>query len=340
MSEPTTLLLQKAVKRSGGQEIELSFCRDCAFVETVDLSGPRMILKYDDRFSVLRNHLQVVPGDIIDCTLSADAYESGMLNFKAGFRVMSMPVEGDVVTLNMLQEEIACLKDPVKGARLFSKNAYSIEDIIKQTQKAAGISEQLPVDGISMSLLNDYHLLPGDRPSLLLRQLAYEHGALIYAFRGKICFKKLSDLYGGTTNITLSYRKPDADFQVVTYRHLNTDKLVSDKTQRKYFGWSITDGLIEANQSIDAPMEWCQHDSSQIMDNMTVIAMPILDIVTWGTGRLGPGLSVNFQWYLEASWNDSWLDESLPTKAVTGNVTHYTAGAQNYYCRMKAMIPA
>jgi hypothetical protein len=41
------------------------------------------------------------------------------------------------------------------------------------------------------------------------------------------------------------------------------------------------------------------------------------------------------QWNTDFSYNDSSVDESLPTQAIVGAVSHYTNGASNYYCRVK-----
>jgi len=86
-------------------------------------------------------------------------------------------------------------------------------------------------------------------------------------------------------------------------------------------------------------MEWSRYDNTATLDNLTKITMPILDIITFGTGRLAPGMSIDFQWNLDYPYNDSVTDESLPKHAVIGNVSHYTSGAMNYYCRIKAVVP-
>lgn len=338
MSDQQTLLLQKATFAEAAtqdKDIDLSLLKDCAFVETIDLSGPRLIMTMDDRFSVVRNAMQVKVGSVINCILSTAAYDAlSPLTFQADFQVMSMPVNGDLVTMNLLQKEIADLKIPSKKAMLFTKlSGQSIESIIKK------LAPGFVYDPISGALLNDYHLLPGDRPSMVLRQLAIEHGAMIYAFRGKICFKKMSDLYQQTTNVVFQYKMANADFQIVTYKHLNSDALVSDRVNRKLFGFNLIDGLIQATRNTDYPAEWSHYDNSETMNNVTTIALPVLDIITFGTGSLEPGLPINFAWNMDYSFNDSFSDESLPKSAVIGNVSHYTSGAMNYYCRLKALVP-
>ena len=338
MSE--TLLLQKAVfpesKDKENSELDLAMCKDVAFVETMDLSGPRLILKFDDRFSIVRNIMGVSIGSVIRCSLSTAAFDVTPLIFEADFRIMSMPVDGDVVTLNMLHEPVAKLKDPSKTARLFTRERYSsVNAIIKAI--APGF---VAYDFDLFPLRNDYHLLPGERPSLLLRQIERETGAILFAFRGTLKLLRLSRLYGGTTNVTFCYLEPEAAYQIITYRHLNAENLITDRIRRKYIGFNLIDGLIESTTNTESPVEWSQYDNTQTMNNIGKFPMPVLDMVTFGTGGLGPGLPINFRWNLELEYGDLAIDESLPVMAVIGNVSHYTSGAMNYFCRLKAVVPA
>jgi len=329
---PQTPLLQSAFK--GDTELDISFCKEVFFVETLDLSGPRLVMRFDDHFSILRNIMKVVAGDVLTCTLS-DPWHENKLNFTAGFKIMSMPVDGELVTLNCLQSEIAATKTPAVKARLFSKESSSVSGIMQCL--APGFSSYDGAD--DFALLNPYHLLPGERPSLVLRQMAFEHGAVIYASRGKLKIKKLSDLYAATTDVTFEYGNPKSDYQIVTYNHLNKEKLIEDRVVRLNTGFSMTDGFLKSSKHTDAAIEITSADSQTVMDNLSKIAVPVLDIITWGAGHLCSGIPIKFKWNMDVAYDSSLADESLPTKAVVGSVAHYSAGASNYFCRIKAVIP-
>ena len=101
----------------------------------------------------------------------------------------------------------------------------------------------------------------------------------------------------------------------------------------------MTDGFLSSDKYGDAAPEVTAADTQAIMDNLSTIAVPILDIITWGAGHLGPGLPIKFQWNLDVAYQDSLIDESLPTQALVGSVAHYSAGATNYFCRLKAVVP-
>ncbi len=287
MADTKTPLLQSVKK--DGKDLDLSFCKEAIFVETLDLSGPRLILTFDDTLSILRNVMQVKVGDILDCVL-ADPWHEDKLNLTAGFQVMSMPVDGELVTVNCLQKEIADMKIPAAKARLFSKEGSSISGIMKAL--APGFTSY---EGDGFALLNPYHLLPGERPSLVLRQMAIEHGAVVYASRGKLCFKKLADIFGSATDVTFEYKNPQAKFQVVTYNHLNKEQLIADRVVRRNSGFHITEGFISAEKYSDAAPEITSADTQAVMDNLSVIAVPILDIITWGAGHLCPGTADSIQ---------------------------------------------
>lgn len=335
--EQNTKLVQ-SITLPTGDLVDLSLMLECAFVETIDLSGPRLILKFNDELAILRNIQKIKIGDALKVSLSTEFHDgdNAPLVFTADFVVMSMPVQGGMLVLNCLQKDIAELKRPAISARMWDPaNGASIETVIKDL--VAGSSLYTDID--EFALLGRVHLLPGDRPSAVLRRLAIEHGASIYARRGTLYFRDLSQYYDTPTNVVFQYNNPHAEFQIAEYRHLNYDDLIADQTERKFFGWNIIDGFVQADRHTDKAPEWSGYDQTAILNNLSKVNVPVLDIITWGTGRLGPGLPIDMQWILTATYQDSALDESLPTHAVIGNVSHYMAG-MNYYCRLKALVPA
>jgi len=327
-----TPLLQSAFR--GETELDLSFCKAVSFVETIDLSGPRLILTFDDTYSIIRNVMKIKVGDVLKCAL-ADMMHENKLNLTADFQIMSMPVDGELVTINCLQKEIADLKKPSVNARLFSNGGgMDVIGILKALTSFKDFDAPDPI-----ALLNPYHLLPGERPSLLLRQLAMEHALVIYAFRGKLCVKTMAAMFGQSLpENVFQYKNPDADYQIVDYKHVNREALIADRVARKYVGFSLTDGILSSGNYGDQPPEITAADSQAVLDNLSKIAIPVLDIITWGAGSIGPGLPMKFQWNMDDKWKDSAIDESLPTSAIVGTVAHYSAGASNYFCRVKAVI--
>jgi hypothetical protein len=302
----------------------------------MDMSGPRLILKFDDSLSILRNVMKVKTGDDLTCVLS-DAFGKNEINITAIFEIMSMPVNGEIVTLNCLLSKIASMKTPAIKPTIFPLSGNSLSKIIG-TLTANAFTTSISVS----TLLNSYHLLPGERPSMLLRQMAIEHGAAAYVSRDKLFFTLLSELNKTAPDATKTfhYKNPREPYQIVDYAHINRDELVSDRLTRKYTGFSLGNGFIPsttvpAKKDVDAPSEMTAYYDIAIIDNLPFMAIPILDIVTIGAGHLTPGIAIKMQWNTDFSYNDSSVDESLPTQAIVGAVSHYTNGASNYYCRVK-----
>jgi len=325
LSDTTTPLLQSAKK--GSTELDISFCREVSFVETLDLSGPRLILKFDDSYSILRNVMKIKQGDVLTCVIH-DAMHSKKLNFTDDFQIMSMPVEGEVVTLNCLLKAIADMKIPAVQARLFSKTESVVSVLKALGPDIPGYYSNIP------ALLSAYHLLPGERPSLVLRQMAIEHGAFMYNARNLLCL--VTSLLSGIT-ITLHYKNPKVEDQILDYTHINSESIVCDRVLRKYTGFNIKDGFIQAPRYGEYPPETTSSDNIAVLDNLSTIAIPILDIITTGSGLIKPGIKLKFVWNMDVAYKDVFSDESLPTTAYAGTVVHYSAGASNYFCRVKVM---
>jgi hypothetical protein len=320
------------------QAIDISFCREVSFVETLDLSGPRLILKFDDSLSILRNIMKIKTGDVLCCAL-ADLLAKKEMDYTANFTIMSMPVNGEVVTLNCLLKEIADMKTPAVKPQMFATDKdlkTTISALTHIDSPATAPPMKINFPGL-IATQNSYHLLPGERPTMLLRQMAIEHGAAVFVSRGVINFVKLSTLSSAPVKTCFHFKNPLASYQILDYTHINRDDLVSDRLVRKFSGFSETDpkGFIYSTKNTGAAVEITAHDNLAIINNLSTMPVPILDIMTSGAGHLMPGIKLKIQWNTDESYGDSFLDESLPTQAIVGSVAHYSAGASNYFCRVK-----
>ncbi len=323
---------------TAAQELDISFCRETCFIETMDLSGPRLILKFDDSLSILRNVMKIKVGNVLQCVL-ADLLQKKEMSYTADFEIMSMPVNGEVVTLNCLLKAVADMKKPAVTARIFSLSIGSLKPIVLAlthvNSPTTDPSVKLKIDN-RIVLQNSYHLLPGERPTMLLRQIAIEHGAAVFFSRGVLNFLSLDEINKRIPdNRVFRFKNPLAAYQIIDYTHINRENLVADRIVRKYSGFNILKGFIYSTKNDKAASEVTAYDKIEILDNLSLMAVPVLDIMTGGAGHLMPGISLKFQWSLDDSYSDSFLDESLPTQAIVGSVAHYSAGASNYFCRVK-----
>jgi hypothetical protein len=320
------LLFQKIAYN--GKELDLSFLQEGNFVETLDLSGPRLMLSFYDPDGLLRDDLGVKEKAELTISL-ADPGEG--IDQEIGFRVLTMPTTGAVVKLNCLQLDVAKTKYPSTKAILFSKKPVSA--IIKQL--FSGVS--YAVD--SLPVIEDYHVLPGQRPSLMLRQMAREKGAALFYLRGKVYCRKLSSLFSATPAMTYEYNNPAAKLKIIQYKRPNTKAIIKDKVDRAYTGFDLRKGYIQAGQQgdEDCPAEFSSLTSATSMNNLNALAYPAIDFVCVGNGKLAPGKMLKLVWKLDRV--DSPLDESLPTSVLISVVAHYYS-QNKYYCRVQGVEQA
>ncbi|MBF0121266.1 MAG: hypothetical protein HQK79_20725, partial [Desulfobacterales bacterium] len=304
MSNQENLLIQKI--ECNKNELDLSFLRESTFIEVLDLSGPKLILKFDDKESILRDRMKVKELDELTVTI-ADPYARDGVNLIAKFVVLTMPVSGkEFVTLNCIQKEVNILKTPSIKAVLFSRK--NVLTIFKR------LLPDYRYDVDSSPIACDYHLLPGERASLLLRQISKENGAVIYISRGKLFFKKLTSLFEAKPKIQYHYNDIKQENQIIFYSKLNAESVLKDKIVRNYSGFSMTDGYIKSRVDEGCPPEMTSIPYKVILNNLSIFPIPVIDFTVLGNGALMPGIP------LELIWNryniEMPIDESLPSKVV------------------------
>ena len=119
MNQQEYLLFQRIIHDKSGEEVDLSWLQEATYIETIDLSGPKLILKINDRESFLRDDLLIAEKDLLTVTL-ADHYQRAGMDIEETFVIETMPVDGnEVITLNCLPLLIHNLKQPAKQAHFF-----------------------------------------------------------------------------------------------------------------------------------------------------------------------------------------------------------------------------
>ncbi|NYZ70285.1 hypothetical protein H0A36_30195, partial [Endozoicomonas sp. SM1973] len=152
--------------------LDLSWLIEAVYIETLDLSGPKLILKLNDREAIFRDDLGIKPFETLTVTL-ADPYRRDELDTIERFAILTMPMDAEsVLTLNCLSEVIFQLKTPAVMARFFVGEAP--ESVVKS------LVNHTTIQSNAFPAIEDYHLLPGMRPSRLLKQIARETAAVIH----------------------------------------------------------------------------------------------------------------------------------------------------------------
>lgn len=311
--------------------IDLAFLTKSVFVETLDLSGPRLMLEFNDRHSLIRNRLGVKPNDLIRVVfaITDDWFLPGISN-TLYFKILSMPVlPGDILKINCIQSDVANLKVPAKESQAFI-------DVSPETILSYYFPNATNFD-VDTFPVHSFHVIAGERPSLMLRQMARELGAAIWNQRGIICFKdllKIADSTQNEPNHIFAWKNTGAgENQIAHYSTPRSEDLISDILVRNSIGWSMTEGMISSVLT-DAPPEFVSIDRQDILNNLSKVLCPSVDFTAAGNVEITSGLMLNVQWNLDQI--DSPLDESLPEDVLVGTVAHYY-GSNKYWIRVKGV---
>lgn len=305
------------------QDFDLSFLREMIYIEPMDLSGPRLILRMYDPGRYLTDFLAIQKKEMLELTLE-DIWGESADPIKVRFIIMTMPTNGTMVEFNCFESSVEKLKRPISKAMVFSKKP--VETIIKQLLPGMKYNiAQFPT-------MNDYHIPPGVRPSKVLRQLAYELAAAIWICRGTVYCKPFKTLRAQKPAMTFFHNNPTETNQILQHSKPSGKALLDDVVNRNYMGWDISKGIIETITAKGKPIETVSQTTA--LDNLLTIPEPLIDFITPGTGSIRPGLSLGLKW--ESGNLESPIDESMPSASLVGTVAHYYA-PQRYYCRVKGI---
>ncbi|MDE9545435.1 hypothetical protein [Xenorhabdus bovienii] len=181
----------------------------------------------------------------------------------------------------------------------------------------------------------DFHLLPAQRPSRLIRQMAKELGALVFIRRDTLVFRTLAELQTMKPTFTYHYNDTREKYQIAQYSLSNDSFLIKDLTQRRFVSWDDKKGRVYSGKHTNTPIEHSGVTSKFVLDNLSKIPIPVLDAYMFGNGGLRAGDVI------EVVWNRSDLerpiDESLPTLVVIGLVAH-SYKSKKLYTRIKGIL--
>lgn len=321
-------LLQKVKLIKNGAEagiFDLSFLKEVTFVETIDLSGPRLMMTFDDTHSIIRDDMKVKERDVLEIRI-ADVWERDGIDQTIQFVIWTMPNKGSTVTLNCMQKYVDLLKQPVQDAILFPKKP--VETILKR------LAPGLKYDVGSFPVLEDYHLLPGERPTRVLRQIAREKASLCFFRRGSVVFRKLTELAEKEAKNIYEYNNPTAKNQIIHFTRENSKAVIKDRVERNIVGWDMIKGVVKSGKKITKPPEFVSVFNQSTMNSLSEIPFPAIDFIVAGNGALVPGHIVGLKWNINKI--DAPVDESLPARVIISTVAHFYK-AQKYLCRIKGI---
>lgn len=259
----------------------------------------------------------------------ADPYRRDALDTVERFVILTMPMDANaVLTLNCLSEVIFQLKTPAILPRFFVGQPPNT--VVKS------LVDSVPVNADPFPALEDYHLLPGMRPSRLLKQMARENAAVIYYQRQQLAFKPIKSLLEKQAHITYHAGDTRQQNQMVSFTQSNADPLIQSFTQRQFTGWHLNQGPLTTQVAQASPRELVGLTSPITLTNLNTLLTPALEFTCLGNGGLRAGITL--QLVFNRLSIELPIDESLPEKVIIQSVAHRYR-AQKYQCRVKTCLP-
>ena len=305
-------------------EIDMALLLSCTYVETLDLSGPRIMITFADRGNVIRDDYQIGENTILEIAMS-DQHVRGGLDAIEKFVVKSVTsAQNQTMQVVGFSGFIHLLKIPAKRA-IFINNA-DVKTVLQRNLPG------VPVSSGMLPTTTAWHLLPSERPSKKIRQLGRELGAAIYYCRNSLHANSLKELFAQESFAEFHYDDQREENQILTYRSAFRNEIAHDRMRRNFVGWDIREGLIQGSRNTDSPPEMARFGESLTLDALNTYLLPAIDFECNGWGALRPSLCLSLKFH--RSRDGKPYDESIPGKVLVYAVSHHYA-TNRYLCRVK-----
>jgi len=315
------LLVQKIEHDNG--VFDLSFIIDFTYTEKTDLSGPIIIMQFNDRFSYLRDIVGVREKDEITVTIH-DVFHSDTLHIVEKFTIESMPMD------NNENIEFTCTSSVVNALKIHATQA----ELFVQKPVSAIIRRLVDADNFDIGrfpVVNDYHLLPGMRPSKLIRQMAKECGALAFYRRGTFVFKSIDEMVSSKPTLTQFFLNDSREEnQVLSYKVDRNREAFKEAAERHYTGFDMEKGVVSSRFHKASPIALSGLPSKVSLDNLAKLIAPTLTFNATGNGGMQAGDTLDFVWGKVDI--ESPTDESLPEKGFISSCAHHYS-PHKYLCQ-------
>lgn len=317
----------RVLKADTAFDFDMALLLACTYVETLDLSGPRLMMTLSDRDNIVRDDYQISDGTVLEIALS-DLHMRGGLDIVELFVVRSVTA-GQDSTL-----QVAGFAAPIHLLKTPATSAVFVNDADAPTVLRRNVPGVPVVSGL-LPAMDAWHLLPGERPSRKIRQMGRELGAAIYYGRGKFHAWSLRQLYQQEPFAEFHHDDPRQDNQILAYKALYRSELANERMRRAYVGWDITEGVVQGVRHPDAPIEIARFGQVPVLDALNTYLLPAIDFGCNGWGELRPGQCIGLKFH--RSRNGKPYDESLPEKVLIFAVAHHYA-TNKYQCRVKGGV--
>lgn len=308
-------------------EVFIPHVLSCAYIETLDLSGTKLILTLADQSLAYRDDLGIRIDTQLDLTLadlSGGDEELWLDSFVVAKASSTEGKSGSNLKLECVQRHCAALHE-LAAVPMFINNKKPAE-VLKVLLPDFDIEcDDFPATG-------SYYLNAGGTKSRLIRNLMRDHGAICYFCRGKLYFKSIESLISAPSKFELKYNAPFSQHGIVSYKLLGKEAIYSRIVEKNYMSWNCVTGLSKSKTDSEKCPVLISTPTPAALDNQRKTTVPIIEAQLYGFGGYQPAVAVGFSCYKRMP--EVQTDESIPAKMLISQVTHYQQGMR-YLCKIE-----
>lgn len=328
--------LKKLTHQRTGEEIDPLFLVNSTYVESMDLTGPKLMLTFKDHTHYISRKLQLKEMDELSASIADDWREEGE-NISESFVVLSAKkMPQDFIRVCAMAKPLYKLKQIADKTKIFSMRGIS--DIL--TFFANGLSVDL---ASAFAIVENYHLIAGERPTTLLRQIAEEQGADVWIARGKLHIQKFAEAFAKGTSHKFEYNRMDCGNPILSYSVPAAQLALQESKVRIFTGWNAVKGRVKTSTSNpllsgvkSLPVQINGNPNPYTLGNAVVAAKPAVSFTTLGNLSVQTGQAISLLWHEPDPENP--LNEDLPSKVVVQRVGHWFQG-QKFYTKIEGAVP-
>lgn len=297
-----------------GEDVGTNSVLELTYIERLNLTCPKLILKLTDRYKVFQDNAALADGSVLTLTLG-DASGRGEEMFSESFVVGANWEDDGKLVIEAMQADIYRIKQLAVTPKFYT-NKTPLE-ILRD------VFPELEIVADEYNERHTYHVNTGYTVAMMLERLKWDAGAVIYLSRGKLYFKLISRLMDSDTAFQFDYkRNVSSNPTIINYQRYNPKATVLRREARDYRCWSRTDGMISLSNG--KPRAFLSTSKKSHLANHNLAVIPVMDCTLAGDGRFMPSQLVKFE--LNRDIPDSVLDESVPDTQVMIGVRHFQQG--------------
>jgi len=322
-NKPMQYFLQSVIIND--KELPRSWITSVIYIEKTALTAPLLVLEAHDPEGKLMDEMGARYGAALVAELGDPTGQRGA--YRETFFVTSAPASGDVVRIIAVSADLKRLKTPSARVRLYADRQPG--DVMKE------FAGTLTIEADAFKKAMTYHLNMSEKPSGVLRQMAEDHGALVWCARGMFCMKEIGKLIGTKPAVVYEANNPKAEYTISKLSNINQDAAATSSADYQFVGYSMTDGYVAVGDK-SKPVKYVSDADVATLTNMSRVLIPKLDIEVSGNADITAGMVIGVQIHRYDPENQT--DETLPKNFIVTAAIHHE-NRIGYTTRMILGVP-